>query len=71
MTKFRCVVCGKLTAGRLPRAGRHNVGDTTAMFPRRHNGDDGLPCPGNIELAEWVDVKLIELSEWRRRQGLD
>lgn len=52
-TRFRCVVCGKLTAGRIPRAGRH-AGDTTARFPRRHKGPDGKPCGGNILEAEWV-----------------
>jgi hypothetical protein len=54
-TRFRCVVCGKLTAGRMPREGRE-VGDTTARFPRRHH-HNGRPCPGNIQLAAWVDVE--------------
>ena len=53
-TRFRCVVCGKLTAGRLPRTGREQ-GDTTARFPRRHQCN-GEPCPGNVRHAEWVDV---------------
>jgi hypothetical protein len=56
-TRFKCVVCGKLTAGRMPREGRL-VGDTSARFPRRHKGPDGKPCPGNIEDAEWVDVEV-------------
>jgi len=51
---WRCKVCGKVTAGRLPRAGRH-VGDGTFMFPRRHKGSDGQPCRGNIQEAEMVE----------------
>jgi len=53
-TRFRCVVCGKLTSGRIPRNGRH-VGDGTVRFPRRHNFE-GKPCEGNIRDAEWVDI---------------
>ncbi|UTU07738.1 hypothetical protein CcrC1_gp054c [Caulobacter phage C1] len=52
-TRFKCVVCGKLSAGRLPREGRH-VGDGSERFPRRHKGGDGADCPGNILYAEWV-----------------
>ncbi len=54
-TRFRCVICGKVTAGRLGRVGRH-VGDGSARFPRRHKGADGQPCPGNVYDAEWIDV---------------
>ena len=54
-TYFRCVVCGKLTAGRLPREGRHHPGDGSVMFPRRHS-THGYPCPGNVRLATWVEV---------------
>jgi hypothetical protein len=50
-TKFQCVVCGKLTSGRMPKKG-----DSSARFPRRHNGTNGKPCPGNIEEAKWIDV---------------
>lgn len=53
-TRFKCSACGKLTAGRLPRAGRHH-GDGTYWFPRRHKRD-GKPCPGNIMEAEVVTV---------------
>jgi len=53
-TRFKCAVCGKLTAGRVPRDGRH-VGDGTFRFPRRHRVG-GEACPGNIVEAEWVDV---------------
>ena len=54
VTKFKCVVCGKLTAGRMPRSGRE-VGDTTARWPRRHKVN-GVQCPGVWQEAEWVDV---------------
>jgi hypothetical protein len=47
-TRFRCVVCGKITAGRMPRRG-----DTTVRFPRRHRVN-GVRCPGNIQEADWV-----------------
>jgi len=56
--KFKCVVCGKLTAGRMPRAGRH-VGDTTARFPRRHKAN-GTQCPGVWQEAEWVSIQVVE-----------
>ena len=55
-TKFKCVVCGKLTTGRMPRESRHLQGDTSARFPRRHKDKSGNPCPGNIMDAEWVNV---------------
>lgn len=55
-TRFRCPVCGKITAGRIPREHGHHYGDLTVRFPRRHKGSDGKPCPGNIKEAEWVDV---------------
>lgn len=57
-TRFRCVVCGKLTAGRIGRATDppYERGDTSHRFPRRHNGKDGKDCPGNVESAQWVDV---------------
>lgn len=54
-TKFRCVVCGRLTTGWWPREGRLK-GDGSARWPRRHR-INGQPCPGNTELAEWVDVR--------------
>lgn len=49
-TRFECVVCGKLTAGCIPARG-----DGTFRYPRRHNGKDGKPCPGNGREAEWVE----------------
>jgi hypothetical protein len=56
--KFRCIICGKLTAGRKPRAA-WTKGDGTARFPRRHKikGTD-KPCPGNIIEATWVEIRL-------------
>jgi len=50
MTKFKCIICGKLTAGRIPRGG-----DGTLRYPRRHKWN-GRPCPGNYREAEWVKV---------------
>lgn len=54
VTKFRCKVCGKLTAGSLPRDG-----DGTARFARRHTRD-GETCPGVHEHADWVDIDDTE-----------
>lgn len=55
-TRFQCVVCGKITAGRVPVSftNHRERGDGTFRYPRRHKGPDGQPCPGNIEEAEWV-----------------
>ncbi len=53
ITRFKCVICGKISSGRL--TGRYS--DRTERYPRRHKGADGNPCPGNIEYAEWVDVE--------------
>jgi len=57
-TRFRCVVCGKLTAGRIPNRGH---ADLSFRFPRRHKLRDGhevFDCPGNIIEAEWVDQRV-------------
>jgi hypothetical protein len=54
--RYRCVVCGKVTAGRVPYDGRFR-GDGTQMWPRRHQVD-GKDCPGNVEAAEWVDIPV-------------
>ena len=53
VTRFKCVVCGKITAGR--QTGRYS--DRSERYPRRHAGPDGEWCPGNIEYAEWVEVE--------------
>ena len=52
-TRFKCVLCGKITAGRIPRNG-----DKSMRFPRRHNAN-GKPCPGNVEEAKWVEEDEI------------
>jgi len=62
-TRYRCVVCGKLTAGRLPRTSRPEVGDGTLRYPRQHKGPDGLLCPGSFMYAEWVDVEVKRSNE--------
>lgn len=54
-TRFKCVICGKLTAGRISRDGRLE-GDASARFPRRHK-HKGEPCEGNVLEAEWIDVR--------------
>jgi integrase/recombinase XerC len=56
-TKFRCAACGKVTSGQLPRDGSY-PGDGTVYFPRRHDGPDGKPCPGNTQEAEWITVAV-------------
>lgn len=54
-TMFKCVVCGKLTAGRLPRASGWFKGDGSCYYPRRHKVG-GVLCPGSLQEAEWVNV---------------
>ena len=64
-TRYKCTVCGKLTAGRLPR-GPWEPGDGSFMYPRRHPCPSGerdiqghrIPCPGIFEEPEWVDVEV-------------
>jgi hypothetical protein len=53
-TKFKCAVCGKITAGRLPIQNKHK-GDGSFRFPRRHYVNGKL-CDGVFEEAEWVDI---------------
>jgi hypothetical protein len=60
-TRFRCRVCGKLTAGRMPREGRAS-GDTSERWPRRH-AVAGRVCEGVYHLAEWVDVPAEDARE--------
>lgn len=55
-TYFKCVVCGKLTAGRLSRDSNY-VSDNSHRFPRRHKVN-GVDCSGNLEEAEWVDIEI-------------
>ena len=40
-TVYKCSICGKVTAGRIPRGG-----DGSFRYPRKHNDDDGKLCPG-------------------------
>ena len=54
-TKFQCAVCGKISAGRIPKDG-----DLSGRYPRRHYVN-GIPCKGNIELAFWVDDLFLKL----------
>jgi len=60
VTRFRCVVCGKLTSGRLPRAPRE-PGDGSFRFPRRHRMKDGggKMCPGTLQEAERVTIETV------------
>lgn len=60
-TAFRCVECGKITAGRLPvNPNNHRErGDGTFRFPRRHLVNGQL-CPGVLLEAEWVDVEVTQ-----------
>lgn len=53
VTRFRCVVCGHLSAGRIPGRGR---GDGTFRYPRRHQVD-GQVCDGCFREAEWVELE--------------
>ena len=55
-TRFKCIICGKVTTGRMPRENGRRHGDGSERFPRRHNGTDGKPCPGNVLEAEWIDT---------------
>jgi len=49
-TRFKCVVCGKLTAGKVPVAG-----DGSQRYPRKHASEYGDPCPGCFIFADWVE----------------
>lgn len=57
MTRFKCVICGKITAGRMPvDLDNHRFrGDTTFRYPRRHKDKTGKLCIGSLQEAEWVD----------------
>lgn len=68
VTRFKCVVCGKVTAGRLPRLA-WNKGtldhdrrltfryDTDFRYPRKHKDASGQTCKGSFMEAEWVEVE--------------
>lgn len=51
--KVKCSVCGKITAGRLPRASRHDMGDGSYWFPRRHK------CAGDVKEGLLIDERLL------------
>ena len=55
-TRFRCVVCGKVTAGRIGQDGGFR-GDGSHRYPRKHRVD-GEVCPGVVQDAEWVDIPV-------------
>jgi len=55
VTRFQCVICGKITSGRKPHAWWD--GNTDYRYPRRHKVN-GQPCKGNLLEAEWVDVPI-------------
>lgn len=56
-TRFKCVVCGKLTAGKIPNPGvGWGPADLSARYPRKHRDKDGEVCEGVYQEAEWVDV---------------
>lgn len=54
----KCCECGKRTAPRLPRSGRHK-GDGTCWLPRRHR-INGVLCPGSLEEGELIEKRLPE-----------
>ncbi len=60
-THFKCGVCGKLTAGKVPKNG-----DGTLIFPRRHRVK-GILCKGIFIAAEWIDVDNQDPNP--RREG--
>lgn len=57
MTKYKCVVCGKITAGRIPVSltNHREKGDLTFRYPRRHKVKNEL-CSGSLQEAEWVET---------------
>lgn len=60
MTRYKCIVCGKLTAGRIPVSltNHREKGDLTFIYPRRHKGKDNELCPGSLQEAEWVEEAI-------------
>jgi site-specific recombinase XerD len=63
-TKFRCGICGKISAGRQHRDESHpDAGSVT--WPRRHTGPDGQPCPGNSQEAERISIPVRQGNRCR------
>ena len=58
ITRFRCIMCGHLSAGRIRGRGR---GDGSFRYPRRHLVD-GSVCAGMLREAEWVEVEIFRLG---------
>lgn len=58
-TVCRCVYCGHLSTGRVPRNGRE-VGDGTCRYPRRHKLMDDF-CPGVFREADLIDVPRTQV----------
>lgn len=52
VTRFQCVVCGKLTRGRKPKGG-----DGSFYYPSKHGG-----CAGEWRAPKWVDVPVTKKS---------
>jgi len=65
--KVKCSVCGKITAGRLPRRTRHDIGDGTFWYPRRHK------CVGDIQEGLLVEtgLRLREKKECLERINIE
>lgn len=67
--RFKCRVCGKLTAGR-QTDGPRNLSDLSERYPRRHKVGDAY-CPGIYEEADWVEVDEAgePVAEFRGQRG--
>ena len=48
---YQCVVCKKLTAGRLPLGG-----DGSFMYPRQHSNAREIICEGVFREAKWIET---------------
>jgi len=62
--QVKCPICGKVTGGRLPRAGGHK-GNGTWWFPTRHkqNKTDKKYCEGIFMEGEIVNCKSADVNE--------
>lgn len=78
VTRFRCVVCGLLTSGRMPvddgelGARRGAPGDGSARYPRRHRARSSSgTCDGSRRDADWIDVEVPDdATPYQRRRLL-
>lgn len=48
--QYACSVCGKLSLGYIPKRGFDSA-DPAKRLPKKHQGKDGRPCPGNYRFA--------------------